>query len=123
MKARGKETMASVEQGLTPFQRRVYEVLALIPKGRVMTYLGLARAVGCHSARAVGQALRRNPLAPVVPCHRVIKSDLTIGGYSGAREGEAVGRKLALLAAEGVLFVNGRLADPARVIEFPFTSA
>jgi methylated-DNA-[protein]-cysteine S-methyltransferase len=102
-------------QGITPFQRKVYRAVSEIPKGRVMTYQGLARAIGCASCQAVGQALKRNPFAPSVPCHRVIKSDLTIGGYAGANDGDSVRRKLALLAEEGVLFVNGRLLDPARV--------
>ncbi len=109
--------MKTGKQKITPFQRRVYEALARIPKGRVMTYQGLARAIGCRCSRAVGQALKRNPFAPEVPCHRVIKSDLTLGGYAGARDGEEVERKLKLLAAEGVLFVHGRLQDPARIID------
>jgi len=107
-------------QALTPFQRRVYQVVAQIPKGRVMTYQGLARAVGCRSCQAVGQALKRNPFAPAVPCHRVIKSDLTLGGFAGERDGEAVQRKLTLLAAEGVGFVNGRLQEPKQVIVLPY---
>lgn len=81
-----------------------------------MTYLGLARALGCRSCQAVGQALKRNPFAPAVPCHRVIRSDYNIGGFAGARDGEKVLRKLALLAEEGVLFENGRLKDAAQVI-------
>mgnify|MGYP000176877200 CR=1 FL=1 len=100
---------------ITTFQRRVYAVVRSIPRGRVMTYGALARAVGCGSARAVGQALRSNPFAPHVPCHRVIGSDLRVGGFRGRRGGPEVGRKLTLLAAEGVRFVAGKLADPARV--------
>lgn len=108
--------MVAGGQALTAFQRQVYAVVAQIPRGRVMTYQGLARAIGCGSCQAVGQALRRNPLAPAVPCHRVIKSDLSIGGFAGAREGGEVVRKLALLAEEGVLFTNGRLQNPELVI-------
>ena len=111
--------MALMEQGVTPFQRHVYQVVSQIPKGRVMTYQGLARAVGCRSYQAVGQALKRNPFAPAVPCHRVIKSDYTIGGFAGAREGELVLKKLALLAEEGVLFENGRLKDLEQVLDLP----
>lgn len=117
MLERTEEIVIGQEQGVTPFQRQVYQVVARIPKGRVMTYRGLARAVGCRSCQAVGQALKRNPFAPAVPCHRVISSDLTLGGYAGERDGEALARKLALLAEEGVLFVHGRLQDPARVLE------
>ena len=100
---------------LTEFQRRVYDACSRIPRGRVATYASLAGVLGCRSPRAVGQALRRNPFAPEVPCHRVIRADLGIGGYSGATDGGKIDRKLKLLAAEGVLFAEGRLADPARV--------
>jgi len=109
-------TIATAEHPITPFQRQVYEAVRQIPKGRVMTYQGLARAIGCKSCQAVGQALKRNPFAPAVPCHRVIKSDLTLGGFAGARHGEEIDRKLALLAGEGVLFVDGHLQEPERVL-------
>ena len=67
----------------TPFQRKVYEVLLKIPKGQVRTYAQVARAIGKpRAARAVGQALKRNRWAPMIPCHRVIASDGTLGGYS-----------------------------------------
>lgn len=99
------------------FAERVYEAVSRIPAGRVATYGGVARAVGCACARAVGQALRRNPFAPGVPCHRVIASDWRIGGFQGADGGAAVRRKAALLAGEGVRFVDGRLEDPSQVIE------
>ena len=101
---------------VTSFQRTVYESLSSVGPGRVTTYALLGEAIGCRSPRAVGQALRRNPFAPKVPCHRVIASDLTPGGFNGARGGPELARKLRLLAAEGVLFRGGRLADPARVV-------
>ena len=100
---------------ITDFQRRVYDACSRIPRGRVSTYASLAGMLGCRSPRAVGQALRRNPFAPEVPCHRVIRTDLGIGGYSGMTDGGKITRKLRLLAAEGVVFSEGRLADPARV--------
>ncbi len=69
---------------LTPFQRSVLLECAKIPKGRTKTYSQLARAIGKpNAARAVGNALARNPLAPIIPCHRVIRSDGKLGGYSG----------------------------------------
>ena len=104
---------------VTRFQQSVYNSLVRIPSGRVTTYARLAAAIGCRSPRAVGQALRRNPFAPKVPCHRVIASDLTPGGFNGARSGEDLERKLRRLKAEGVLFRDGRLADPARVVSPP----
>jgi methylated-DNA-[protein]-cysteine S-methyltransferase len=104
---------------VTPFQGRVYDALQRVPRGRVTTYALLAAAAGCGSARAVGQALRRNPFAPRVPCHRVIASDLTPGGFAGRVAGRQLARKLRLLKAEGVRFgADGRLADPSRVHRF-----
>lgn len=100
--------------GVTPFQRRVYDALCEVPRGWVTTYGRLAQRIGCGSARAVGGALRRNPFAPQVPCHRVIASDGSIGGFSGKRQGAEIRRKLALLREEGVEFDDdGRLRDPA----------
>jgi methylated-DNA-[protein]-cysteine S-methyltransferase len=98
----------------TPFQSRVYEALCEVPRGAVTTYGALARRIACGSAQAVGNALRNNPYAPRVPCHRVIAADLSIGGFQGEREGKAITRKLALLASEGVIFdADGKLADPS----------
>lgn len=84
---------------ITSFQEKVYAVVAKIPKGKTMTYKEVAIAIGNPKAfRAVGNALNKNPFAPKVPCHRVIKSDGTIGGFaSGSR------KKLKLLRGEGAL--------------------
>jgi len=102
-------------KGLTAFQRRVYRALARVPRGRVTTYGRLAARIGCRSPRAVGQALRRNPFAPRVPCHRVIAADLSAGGFAGRRGGAALKRKLARLAEEGVRFRRGKLAEAWRL--------
>lgn len=59
---------------ITPFQTRVYALLSQIPSGKITTYAALSRALE-SSPRAVGGALRRNPFAPKVPCHRVIQAD------------------------------------------------
>lgn len=101
---------------VTTFQQDVYNAISRVERGQVTTYSLLAQSIGCKSPRAVGQALRRNPFAPKVPCHRVIASDLTPGGFNGAREGTEIARKLRLLASEGVEFRDGRLADPSRVV-------
>lgn len=85
---------------ITPFQRRVYLALLDIPHGQTITYGELARRLGCRSAQAVGQALKRNPFAPEVPCHRVVSADGSLGGYNGQRDGEELERKRQLLAAE-----------------------
>lgn len=92
--------------GCTPFQLAVYEAVRRIPAGSVSTYAAVAAAIGCKSPRAVGQALKANPFAPEVPCHRVISSALTLGGFQGSTGGEAVHRKRLLLAKEGVGFTE-----------------
>jgi methylated-DNA-[protein]-cysteine S-methyltransferase len=98
------------------FARRVYRELRKVPAGRVITYAALARRIGCRSPRAVGQALRCNPFAPEVPCHRVIASDLSPGGFFGRTGGAELRRKLQLLAAEGVVFTGRRLTEAHRAI-------
>ena len=103
----------------TVFQKKVYEALRKVPRGSVTTYKALARHIGCGSCRAVGQALRRNPFAPEVPCHRVIASDLTPGGFQGRRRGRPIACKLRLLAEEGVGFDDGKLADRTKLFVFP----
>jgi O-6-methylguanine DNA methyltransferase len=66
------------------FYQKVWRACAEIPAGKTMTYGELARKIGAPgAARAVGQALGKNPFAPVVPCHRVIRADGSMGGYSG----------------------------------------
>ncbi len=59
---------------VTVFQQSVYDICLRVPRGKVTTYGEIARVLGCGSSRAVGQALRCNPFAPRVPCHRVIAS-------------------------------------------------
>lgn len=103
---------------VTKFRQSVYDAASRIPRGSVTTYRLLAEEVDCASCRAVGQALRANPHAPDVPCHRVIASDLTIGGFQGEISGVAIRRKEDLLAAAGVRFRGGRLVDAAKVFRF-----
>ena len=103
----------------TPFQQSVYDALMLIPKGKISTYKLLAEHLQCKSCQAIGQALRRNPYAPQVPCHRIIKSDLTIGGYSGATDGELLAKKLKYLEEEGIHFDReGKLLNSDIVFDF-----
>jgi O-6-methylguanine DNA methyltransferase len=82
----------------TPFQRRVLEVVAGIPRGEVRPYVWVAREAGSPKAsRAVGTVMANNPVPLLVPCHRVIKNDGTIGRYAFGTE-----EKVGLLEAEGV---------------------
>jgi len=92
------------------FQARCYALLREVPRGRVTTYRDIAVALGTRAFRAVGQAMHRNPNAPLVPCHRVVYSDGRIGGYAGG-----VARKGALLREEGIQVRNGRIVDLDRV--------
>ena len=85
---------------ITEFQRKVYLELLKVPCGETITYGELARRIGCRSAQAVGQALKRNPFAPDVPCHRVIAADGTLCGFAGQRDGEMIEKKRALLDSE-----------------------
>jgi methylated-DNA-[protein]-cysteine S-methyltransferase len=90
---------------ITPFQYRVYDYCAQIPKGHVSSYKELSDAL--HSApRAVGQALKLNPFAPLpVPCHRVIAANRNIGGFSGGfGDCQLVTNKKAKLMREGCVF-------------------
>ena len=70
----------------TKFQLKVWNYLKKIPKGKVKTYLEVAKAIGKPKAfRAVANAVGKNPYPPKIPCHRVIRSDGSLGGYSGKR--------------------------------------
>lgn len=84
---------------LTDFQQRVLEEARRVPRGQVTTYSQIAKRLGMPKAvRAVGQALRRNPIPIVVPCHRVVASDGSLGGYGGEMSSQ---RKIKLLQLEG----------------------
>jgi methylated-DNA-[protein]-cysteine S-methyltransferase len=87
----------------TPFQRRVWDAIAAIPQGESRTYAEIARIVG-SAPRAVGQACGANPLALVVPCHRVVGARGALGGFMNARDGDAIAIKRWLLAHEGYRF-------------------
>ncbi|MCS7151184.1 MAG: MGMT family protein [Endomicrobia bacterium] len=82
------------------FYKKVWLAVLSIPKGEVRTYKWVAKKIGCSNAyRAVGKALKNNPLTVVIPCHRVVKSSGELGGYS-----KGLNRKLELLKKEGVIF-------------------
>ncbi|KAL3422397.1 hypothetical protein PVAG01_06553 [Phlyctema vagabunda] len=100
---------------ITEYQERVYSLLLQIPTGKVSSYAALSRAL-VSSPRAVGGALRRNPYAPQVPCHRIICADGAIGGFKGEAQDAPSGinqkEKLELLRTEGVVFdTEGFLVD------------
>ncbi len=69
---------------VSDFDRKVLEIVKQIPYGNTLTYKEVAEKAGVPQAyRAIGQALRRNPLPLIIPCHRVVKSDHTLGGFTG----------------------------------------
>ena len=84
-----------VQPGGTMFQQRIWQALLAIPYGETVSYGEIARMVGCKSAQAVGQAVGANPIALLIPCHRVIAANGKIGGYACGVE-----RKKRLLAWE-----------------------
>lgn len=95
------ETLPIAPEGTT-FQRTVWKALRDIPRGHVRTYAGIANDIGKPRAmRAVGAANGRNPLAIVVPCHRVVEAGMLIGGYTGGLH-----LKRFLLELEGVRIVG-----------------
>lgn len=83
----------------TDFQKRVWGELLKIPYGETHSYKDIATAIGCKSARAVGQAVGKNPLLIAVPCHRVITHDGKLGGFSAGLD-----VKRRLLAIEGIKY-------------------
>lgn len=88
------------------FEERVWQKLRKIPRGKVVTYKGIARALRSRAFRAVGTAVGKNPNAPKWPCHRVINASGRIGKYSG-RGG--VKNKIKLLRKEGVEIKNNKI--------------
>ncbi len=95
-------------------------LLKQVPRGRVTTYLSLAKALGDYrAARAVAKMLSENPYAPEVPCHRVVYSDGRIGGYTHP---EGVKRKIELLRSEGVEVKNGKIVNFSQILFEDFKS-
>src|SRR5262245_30593292 len=93
---RGRKTPVALDVAGTQFQRSVWRALQRIPFGRTATYGEVARRVGrSRAARAVGMACNRNPVPILVPCHRVVGSNGSLGGYGGG-----IALKRRLLAGE-----------------------
>lgn len=92
---------------ITKFEQEVYEACSRIPLGRVSTYKDIAVYINRPaSARAVGNALNRNPNAPKVPCHRVVRSDGSLGGFASGSL-----KKELLLSHEGLKIFKGKISD------------
>ena len=91
---------------MSEFNEKVWNMAKKIPKGKVTTYKILAQKLGCKSYRAIGNALNKNPHAPIVPRHRVVKSDGTVGGFA-----HGIKKKIELLRKEGIIIKNGKIVD------------
>lgn len=104
-KIKSEEDIRIALTGRSKFETEVYVATSKIPKGKVSTYGRIAKRIGApKSYRAVANALHKNPLYPVVPCHRVVKSDGSFGGDAA----RAAGRR-DLVAKEGVPIEDGRV--------------
>ncbi len=90
---------------------RVYRLLKSVPSGKVTTYKLLAEAARTRGYRAVGQILRNNPYAPTVPCHRVVSSSGSIGGFRGNKEGKDITDKISILESEGIKFDGNKIKE------------
>lgn len=95
------------------FNEKIYYLLKKVPKGKVTTYKILAEKLGTKAYRAVGQAMRRNPYSPEVPCHRCVASDGSVGGFSGSKNPNSreVKRKIRMLKKEKVKIIKNRVVD------------
>ena len=100
---------------LSAYQQAILRILAEVPKGKVTTYGDLAKELSKRdpkwspdASRAVGTTMRNNLCGPQIPCHRVIKSDGSIGNFRGGAEG-AVEEKIGMLRGEGVTVVDGKI--------------
>jgi len=87
-----------------------------IPRGKVTTYKIIAERMGSKAYRAVGNACRRNPYAPKVPCHRVVNSNGRVGGFGGETSGDRIERKIRMLKEEGIKVEDGRILDFEKVL-------
>ena len=86
---------------------KVYKKLAEVPKGKITTYSELAKAVGIQNGqRAIGNIMNKNQFPVIIPCHRVVKSDGSVGGYAYGQD-----IKENMLAKEGIKIQNGKILD------------
>ena len=91
---------------------KVYKKLLQVPKGKITTYGELAKAVGLQNGqRAIGKILNKNPYPVIIPCHRVVSSDGTVGGYAFGQD-----VKTNMLAKEGIKIHNRKILDFGKII-------
>ena len=88
---------------------KVYGLCKKIPEGKVSSYKILGEKLNTKAYRVIGQALKRNPYAPDVPCHRIVSSSGLIGGFKGKISGKEIQEKINLLEKEGVKVKNNKI--------------
>ncbi len=88
---------------------KVYVLCKKIPKGKVTTYGELGKALNTKAYQAIGQALRKNPHAPQVPCHRVVSSTGHLHGFKGKKDASTLKEKRTLLEKEGILCEKNKI--------------
>lgn len=86
------------------FHEKVLDCVSQVPEGKVTTYKLIAHTLGTRAYRSIGQTLKKNSFSPRVPCHRVVSSDGTLGGFFGMRTGPKIAQKKAMLEKEGIKF-------------------
>ena len=98
---------------VTQFQQQVYDLCSKVPSGKVTTYKEIAHALGKKgfAYRAVGMALNKNPYAPSVPCHRVVASDGSLGGFAFGSS-----KKIEMLSKEGLTVTDNKIVDFKEVL-------
>lgn len=88
-----------IDINVTEFQKKVYDALCTTKRGNTLTYGDIGKLIGCSSPRAVGQALKKNPVPIIIPCHRVLGKNWD-GGFGGETKGEKMDFKRFLLEIE-----------------------
>jgi methylated-DNA-[protein]-cysteine S-methyltransferase len=95
----------------TEFAKKVYKQLKKVPKGKITTYKEIAKSINSKAYQAVGTALKNNPYAPKVPCHRVISNNGSIGGFKGFKQGSTINEKIQMLKNEGIKFEKEKVKN------------
>jgi methylated-DNA-[protein]-cysteine S-methyltransferase len=95
---------------ITKFENSVYKTIKKIPLGRISTYKDIALHLKTKGYRAIGNALNKNPFAPIVPCHRIIRSNGEVGGFASGTN-----NKIKILKKEGIKIKNNKVLNLEKV--------
>lgn len=93
------------------FSEKCYNILKKVPRGKITTYKLIAEALNTRAYRVVGTAMKNNPYAPKVPCHRVINSNGKIGKFASG-----INKKISLLKKEGIPIKNNKIPNMKRYL-------